>query len=240
MNSSSLDIPEENFNDFFHKLLKGTVGSLPFAGGVLAELYDSVLTPSLEQRRNIWMQEVANAILVLKAKAEENFTIESLKTNEEFISIFLHLTRIAIRNHQKEKTIALRNALISTYVSNLDYDLKLSFINLVDDISPSHIFILNFYKEQESLIKNIDSFKEIYNVFKSATTQQKNIHEENFIYFSRNLEDKKLIVISNDVEEEIIVKTKNSPWIAVNNDNPDFPFIKVTKLGELFLDFIVS
>jgi hypothetical protein len=56
----------------------------------------------------------------------------------------MHATQAAIRNHQKEKLEALRNAVLNSAEKNaLDEDIKLMFVSLIDTFTPWHLRILS-------------------------------------------------------------------------------------------------
>jgi hypothetical protein len=65
----------------------------------------------LEKRRQQWSYEVFLAIEEIKARF--SLLPESLETNERFVSFLYQATIVALKNHQREKIQALKNALVS-------------------------------------------------------------------------------------------------------------------------------
>ncbi|MGI0023046.1 MAG: hypothetical protein ACRD9Q_09325 [Nitrososphaeraceae archaeon] len=86
---------------------------------------------------------------------DENFKIENLEGNEKFASTVLHVLPIALRSYQKEKLEILRNVVLNAALTNTpDDDLQLTFLHYVDELTPIHIRILDFFdKKQEEMNK---------------------------------------------------------------------------------------
>ena len=62
----------------------------------------------------------------------------------------MHASQSAIRNHQKEKMEALRNAVLNAALPNApDDDLQLMFLDFVDTFTTWHLRILRFYNDPE-------------------------------------------------------------------------------------------
>ena len=104
--------PEPDWKDRAHVLVRAGLGSLPCVGAAATELFQMVITPSLEKRRIEWMNSVAEALKRLEEK--EQLRIDDLVSNELFVDTVLHATQTAMRNSQQEKRDALRNAVLNT------------------------------------------------------------------------------------------------------------------------------
>ena len=157
-----MEAPKSNGKDAFYKGTKITLATtaaglatltagpgmaaLLAAGGAAfaVELFAQTFTPSLEKRRNQWLQALGEKLEDLDRKVD-NFSIESLTENEQFITTLIQATQIAIRNHQEEKLIALRNAVLNAALpNNTQEDFQGIFLNWIDDLSYYHIQILDF------------------------------------------------------------------------------------------------
>jgi hypothetical protein len=112
MKKKDLSVPTEQSNDVKHSFVKVLIDAFPGIGSIVAELFGYVLPQPIERRRLKWMTDVAESIYELQENSEIN--IESLKENQAFISIVMQTSQIAQRNHQEEKLIALRNAVLNT------------------------------------------------------------------------------------------------------------------------------
>lgn len=148
--------PKENYKDKLHALVKGGLGSIPVAGSLAAELFGMIITSPISKRRDEWLLSIVNKIVELEQR-ESGFDIGTLGNNEEFTSYLLETSQIVIKNHQEEKLSALRNCIANFFVQiNTPYDKKISFIRLVDEITPTHLSILSFIIENENKINSHD------------------------------------------------------------------------------------
>jgi hypothetical protein len=131
----------ESSADKAHRVARGIIGALPMFSGTALELFNSVVEVPLEKRKREWMLQVTDVLNELQDKF--NFDIDSLASNEEFISLLLRSSQVAIKNHQKEKIKALKAALLNTAINiNISEDEKAIFINLLDEFTVSHLEIL--------------------------------------------------------------------------------------------------
>lgn len=72
---------------------------------------------------------------------------ENLSNNEVFVTAALHANQIAQRTHQEEKLLALRNAIQNSAFSNIDENIQLMFLRFIDELSPLHLKILNYFED---------------------------------------------------------------------------------------------
>ena len=134
--------PRPNACDAIHTLTKAGISAIPVIGGPVSELFSLVVTPSLEKRLDEWRKSVAETLKVLEEKVE-GFKIENLQGNEVFITVVMEASRIAIRNHQKEKLEALKNVVLNTTLPSApEEDLQLMFLNFVDSLTSWHLRML--------------------------------------------------------------------------------------------------
>jgi hypothetical protein len=139
-------IPEQRTGEILQAVAKAGLSTIPIAGGPLAELLGLVIGPKLNERREKWLESIAERLFKLEEKDKE-FKIENLITNEMFTTAFAYAMTIAVRNHQEEKIEALRNAVLNTALlsSTEEEDLHLMFLNFVDVFTPWHIRLLLFF-----------------------------------------------------------------------------------------------
>jgi hypothetical protein len=82
----------------------------------------------------------------------------------------LQATSIALRNHQKEKLEALRNAVVNSVLpSSADDDIKLMFLDLVDELKVSHLRLLRllyepnkYSNEKTNFLNELEKHKHLY------------------------------------------------------------------------------
>ena len=95
--------------DVAHEVGRAIVSAVPAIGGPLQVLYENVFEAPLDKRKRAWLEELAGVVEELETRID-GFRPEALADNETFISIALQASQTAIRNHQREKLDALRNA----------------------------------------------------------------------------------------------------------------------------------
>ena len=105
--TNEYDPPEVSTGDTAYLAAKDILSLLPGASA----LFEYFIKSPLEKRREGWMKMAAEALRDLE---ESRFDIEKLRADERFITIVLQATTVALRNHQKEKLLALRNAVINS------------------------------------------------------------------------------------------------------------------------------
>jgi hypothetical protein len=125
-----------------------------------------ILSPATK-RRDKWIDEyLSKAVQAIAEKATPS-VVENLPNNELFITVVLQATSIALRNHQKEKLEALRNAIINSVLPNApDESLQLMFLNFIDSFTPCHLIMIDFINDPKDwCIKNnvkVDEFMNHY------------------------------------------------------------------------------
>ena len=144
-----MEKPKTGPGDIAHIVVKAGLSAIPIVGGPAAELFSTVIVPPLSRRRDEWVESIAEGLKVLEEKVG-GFKVESLSRNEMFITTVMHASQSAIRNHQKEKMEALRNAVLNAALPNApDDDLQLMFLDFVDTFTTWHLRILRFYNDPE-------------------------------------------------------------------------------------------
>jgi hypothetical protein len=144
MRSGNSKTPQAQIGDHLHTAAKATLSLIPIFGGPAAEIFAALITPSLQRRRDNWIEEIGTGLQSLQDQFED-FKLESLQQNEKFITTLLHASASAIRNHNQEKLEALRNAVLNAALPNSpDEDLQLMFINYIDELTGWHLRLLKF------------------------------------------------------------------------------------------------
>jgi hypothetical protein len=141
MHSDGLEPPTSSAGDKAHALAKAGIGSLPLVGAAATELFQMLIAPPLERRRQAWMEAVA--VGLRRLEQEKGLDIEQLKFNESFIDTVMQASQVALRNNQDEKHDALRNAVLnSASTQPIEESRQQMFLNLVDVLTVWHIRIL--------------------------------------------------------------------------------------------------
>lgn len=128
--------------DVAREIGKAIISAVPAAGGPLQVLFENIYTAPLEKRKQAWLEMLAEAVSSLQEKVE-GLTPEKLAQNEVFITVSLQASQIAIRNHQKEKLQALRNAVMNSALPNPpEEDQQIIFLRFIDQLTPWHLRVL--------------------------------------------------------------------------------------------------
>lgn len=139
-----LDPKVESVEEKAHRGARMAISMIPVAGGPLVEVFNSIVESPLTKRR--WdtvreIGEVINDLLDQKIVTEEN-----LQQNEAFISTVAEVCSISLRNHQKEKLEALKNAVRNSALPSCPSDdYRQLFLNFVDVCTVTHIKLLQLF-----------------------------------------------------------------------------------------------
>ena len=154
MPKNLLTPPEKSISDDLHSLTKGTLSCIPGVGGVVAELFEKVITPPLARRREVWMNQVAEALNELRETILD-FSWDKLREDETFLDIFLQAGQIALRNHHAEKIVALKNAVCNSALKiNLEETQQLVFLRYIDELTIVHLKLLDLMRDPRQWEKN--------------------------------------------------------------------------------------
>ena len=133
--------PRATLGDHVHLLARAGISSIPVIGGPALELFNYLLAPPIQRRRDEWLNELEERLS--KFEQEGRVNLEALRDNEEFISTVMQASAIAIRNHEQEKIEALRNAVVNTAVGQSPENSKRElFLNFVDSFTVPHLRVL--------------------------------------------------------------------------------------------------
>jgi hypothetical protein len=128
-------------------LIAKAAASVVPLGSLGIELIAQLCRKPLENRRNLWLEEVTQAIREISA-TQKDLTPSKLAENPEFVSILLRATDSAMKTHQAEKRELLRNAIVSAaQPSPPDFDKQLFFLKTVDELTLNQILVLSFYND---------------------------------------------------------------------------------------------
>lgn len=142
--------PKEGKGATVLKIVEAATSMVPVAGGPLAVLLELLAEP-LSRRRQRWFEEVAKVISELQDRVSD--LSKPLEENERFLTAVLHASQIAMRAHQEDKLLALRNAVRNSALKSApDDDLQLMFLRFVDDFTVSHIRVLSVFDDPQGAL----------------------------------------------------------------------------------------
>lgn len=136
---------EDKSFDLLKRLTRATSGTVPVLGPFLSEVIDFCFVRPIEKRREEWFAELDKAFRQL-AEEVDQLTPSKLAENEEFITLLHRATDTALRTHQFQKRVLLRNAVLSSASATApDLDRQTFFLRLVDDLTVNQVLILLLY-----------------------------------------------------------------------------------------------
>jgi len=136
--------PQADKGDIAHAVVRAALSAIPVVGGAADELFQLVLTPPLLRRQQEWRGEIAD--VVGRLEKDQGIKLEDLQANDTFIDTVLHATHIALRNSQKEKREALRNAVLNAATENAPEQSKQQiFLAHVDRFTVWHLRVLKLF-----------------------------------------------------------------------------------------------
>ena len=136
--------PGPSRGDAAHAVARAGLSTIPVVGGAAVELFQHVVQPPLDRRRNNWMEAVGEKLAELEQRGVD---IDALKKNERFISTVMHASQLALRTHQKEKLAALRNVIANAARGQSPEEaLEHMFLDFIDSLSDLHVRILRLFQ----------------------------------------------------------------------------------------------
>ena len=220
-----LQPPNKDFHDTVNAAWKAGLSAIPVVGGSAAVVFQLVFTEPVMERQQRWMDSVAKRLTSLSEEVE-GLTPQKLSEDPLFISVAMQATQIAMRNHQEEKLLALRNAIINVArKTGAEYDRALLFTRLIDDLTPMHLIALNFASDTHVYVQRLQ------NEFPSGTTHEYRnagrIWEASFP--------------ANDAEiDKLVFAELHQRGLAYENSLGSTSNILITTLGKEFVRFIGS
>ena len=140
-----MDKPKLSKGDTVHAIVRSAFGAIPVAGQAAIELFNRVITPPIEKRRDEWISSMAAALEDAQQKIT-GFSVDALVSRPDFTTALLRASQAAIRTHHREKLDALRNAVLNVALQNYpDETLAHMFVSFVDEMQPLHIRVLTLF-----------------------------------------------------------------------------------------------
>ncbi len=139
-------VPATSKGDIAHSLVRAGIGSVPVIGNAAVELFQLLIAPPLEKRRQEWMEAVAGGLE--KLEQQQKCVIDDLKSNDAFIDTVMQASQAALRNSQTEKREALRNAVLNSALPSApDESRRQIFVNWVETLTVWHLKMLKLFAD---------------------------------------------------------------------------------------------
>jgi len=142
------DIDKTTAGDILHSVAKGAIGAIPVVGSLATEIFSLVVTPPLEKRRAIWMNDIASRLQELENNGYIN--LNDLKDNDQFIDVVLQASTLALKTSEDEKLEAFKRAVLNTALNETpSITLSQIFLSQLDRFTALHIQILALMNDPE-------------------------------------------------------------------------------------------
>lgn len=239
--NDELEPIKENKSDYAHRFVKSALGVVPFAGTALGELFSVVLPPSIESRRDKWMNEVSLVLNDLLKKNKD--LINELKINEDFISLLLETSQLALKTHREEKLQLYKRALKNSISIDFDYFIQETYVRYIEELNPNQILVLNFINTNQEKLNYVNSYQKYYNLLTVGSvgllspTLDSSIDSSTVRFFLQDLDKKGLIIVSDAIEDLEGYVRENS-YLITEKSKDELPYIKITEFGKNFLKMI--
>ncbi len=222
--SDSTKLPDTKAaSDYTYAVAKATLGSTPLVGHALSVALETAFAPPLERRKERWLNALAEVVASLQTRMD-GMTPEQLLKDERFISAALQAGQISLRTHQQEKIDMLKAAVASSVTGDGgNDDQHAMFLRFVDELTPSHIRVLNFMRDPArfaiEIQRNTRSTMEAVRIVFPEFLGNRAFVEQIF----RDLEIRGLTTELDPLKEQM-------------GSHPPEP--KTTKFGVAFLEFV--
>ncbi|MCB2199041.1 hypothetical protein KQI63_06520 [bacterium] len=237
MDKSKLVPPQKDGRDIVHAAVAGTTGLIPVAGAAANELYKAIILPAFDKRNQEWQEAVSEALNELLDR--EIVDYEKLSTDEEFITILIKANFIAWQDQRKEKREALRNAALNSAKGiDIDPDFQQQFLRWIDELTVSHIQILQYLYRNMDKFLQVNSFEGIRIKFQKDTGS--GIKANEITLLIQDLDRRDLIEISSEIDDQRVVRKKvpENTGRVITREIQERPKMKTTRIGLDFLRFI--
>lgn len=141
--------------DYVHSTVNAVISSMPVLGSAASEIFNMVIVAPLEKRKEKWMLKIAESLEELQNKVD-GFDVHKLCNNELFVSVLNRASQLALSNHQEEKILALKNAVMNTALNiSIDENEEMMFLNLIDVMTPWHLKIIFYFDNPKERFEEI-------------------------------------------------------------------------------------
>ncbi|MCP2365761.1 hypothetical protein HD597_012865 [Nonomuraea thailandensis] len=122
--------------------IEAIVNLVPAVGSTITVLLMAGLNHKLNQRRERWLTELAEAVEEL-SRSLDGFDPDALVDNDAFVDAVMTATQTVFRTSQQDKIEVLRNAVLNSAMPGApDLDIQQLFFDLIDRLTPTHMRLL--------------------------------------------------------------------------------------------------
>ncbi|WP_344581718.1 hypothetical protein [Nonomuraea roseoviolacea] len=123
------------------------VNLVPAVGSTIAVALMAGLNHKLNQRRERWLTELAEAVEELNQRFD-GFDPDALVDNDAFVDAVMTATHSVYRTSQHEKIEMLRNAVLNSAMPGApELDIQQLYFDLIDRLTPTHMRLLTLLND---------------------------------------------------------------------------------------------
>jgi hypothetical protein len=214
--------------DTAHMVAKASLGAIPYAGGLAAELLNYVIIPPLEKRKAEWMRNIEERLRKLEA---EGVNIKGLQDNPEFVDVVLQASQAILRTSVEEKKKALANAVVNAAKGQGVTGAKRQmFFTFIDQFNEWHLRLLNLAANTVKCYEAQGKKWPDFNMGAFSTVVEGAFSE---LFNQREFYD----IIWKDLSDRGLVRTPN---IHIAGSGEGMKENRATNIGAEFLAFIAE
>ncbi len=144
------ELTEYNNRDFLNIVLKSTLGAIPYLGSAFSQLVEVIIPRSSFDRLVDFTINLSQDIERLANRIDKDY----IKT-EEVAFMFRETFTAVINNYQKEKIDAFRAIFLNSILNtNIEAEVKELYLNIVKNLTVSHIKALKLLDGSEEYLRN--------------------------------------------------------------------------------------
>ena len=226
-----LEPPQTSGGDHAIAIARLVVSAIPYAGGPSAEVLGMVDGP-YERRLKRFLADVAGRINALEQAAPDR--VAALANDETFVSVFLAASQSALRASTDAKRRLLGSAVEhSAAGSGIGGEMQQVFIRYVDELTTSHVALLQFIAANDEAFGRMKSYAAMYKCALGGALV--GCTEEEFDLMCTDLVGRRLLQISGAVER--FPHVAEAEYIATEGYQEGV-LVRVTDIGRAFLEFV--
>jgi hypothetical protein len=214
---------QDKVGDLAYDAATALLSAVPGFGPIAAYIFSQLVQSPFEERRETWMKGVTDNLMVIEQR--QSGFIESLKDNPEFLDILFQANNIAMRNSQKSKLDALKNAVIhSATESDINYSIKQIYLRLVDELTPLHFMVLKFLNnpDERYLKNNLTRGNYIISLFRTTLGEASEFKKHASL----------MNIVLKDLNRMGLISIDNIDTMSGNQGSA------TTEFGKDFIDFV--
>ena len=228
--------PVPTTGDQLSAAARDLIGLIPGVGAPARLLIDRVLPEAIHDRQLRWMEQVGETIDRLDSR---QIDIHLLARDEGFIDILLQATLAALRTRHVEKRRSLSSTVAHAAIAvQPDRDEELLFIRYVDELSPSHLYLLRYLVTHEASIRDAGSYQNLLEGYQSYVVRAHAPPPDAgfFRLMCSDLMVRGLFRASRNLDE--FPGLRDDAVIVDGASDPDAPTVLVTELGHRLARYI--